>query len=171
MFFKANLLKRLYDQMTQKKIFEKLSDYITEKRIFFLKASSRNQALLQLTGLLTKEGTLEEQEPFYQALLDREKIVSTGIGMGVAIPHAKIKTFKDFFVVLAIQKNQRGLDWQSIDKFPVKIIFMVGGPDDQPEEYLRLLSSITTLIKEETFRGKLLNASSPKEVWELIKDF
>ena len=70
----------------------------------------------------------------------REKIVSTGIGMGVAIPHAKLPSFDRFFLAVGLQKVKDGIDWDALDGAPVRLIFMIGGPANQQTDYLKILS-------------------------------
>ena len=148
----------------------KISNYLDARLVVFLTAESRDDALQFLVEELDKSGKLPEKKTFFKAILDREKIVSTGIGMGVALPHAKLKDLKEFFVVIGIQKSQ-GLDWKAIDKAPVRIIFLIGGPDDKSSEYLQILSRLTLAIKDEEIRKKLLKAKSSSEVIKLFENF
>ena len=71
--------------------------------------------------------------------------------MGVAVPHAKMDNFTDFFIAVGIQK-QKGLDWNALDKAPVRLIFMIGGPEDKQSEYLQILSLLTSAIKDVELR-------------------
>ena len=148
----------------------KIAKYLDPHLIKFLKAKKRDEALSSLVDLLSNLGRVHKTKNFYQALLEREKIVSTGIGMGVAIPHAKMNAFKDFFIAVGIQK-EKGLEWSALDHSPVRLIFMIGGPDNKQTEYLQILSGLTHAIKDEGLRKKLLNVSSSDEVIELLKDF
>ncbi len=74
--------------------------------------------------LLHKEGRLQDKEKFLFSILERERIVSTGIGIGVAIPHAKISGNAGFFVAIGIQKKG-GIDWNALDGSLVHLIFMI----------------------------------------------
>ncbi|MEX2305445.1 MAG: PTS sugar transporter subunit IIA, partial [Waddliaceae bacterium] len=80
----------------------KISDYINPRLIALLDSDSRDQALSQLVQLLDTEGKIKDSAQFLKAITDREQIVSTGIGMGVAIPHAKLSDYNDFFLAIAI---------------------------------------------------------------------
>lgn len=148
----------------------KISNYLDVDLVVFLQAESRDDALQTLVEELDKSGKLPEKKTFFKAILDREKIVSTGIGMGVALPHAKLKDLTEFFIIIGIQKTQ-GLDWKALDKAPVRIIFMIGGPDDRSSEYLQILSRLTQAIKDEEIRKKLLKAKSSSEVIKLFENF
>lgn len=147
----------------------KIADYIDERLIAFIDAPSRNDAIDALIDLLEDAGKLPNKTAFRKAILDREEIVSTGIGMGVALPHAKLKGFKQFHVVVGIQQK-KPLDWNAIDKAPVRLIFLIVGPDDRQSEYLQILSLLTTALKELNLRKKLLSATSTHEVLAAFSD-
>ncbi len=141
--------------------------YLDPKQVIFLDVESRDVALKELVTLLDKVGKLESASAFYQAILDREKIVSTGIGMGVAIPHAKLPGYASFFIAIGI--HPKGIPWDSIDGLPVRLIFMIGGPDDRQTEYLQLLSRLTYAIKDEERRKKMLQLSSQEAIIALFE--
>ncbi|MBS0627575.1 MAG: PTS sugar transporter subunit IIA [Verrucomicrobia bacterium] len=144
-----------------------ISKYLDERLVVFLDEGSREDVILRLVDLLHKEGKLQNKEKFLSAILEREKIVSTGIGIGVAIPHAKMSENADFFIAIGIQKK-RGIDWKSLDGSLVHLIFMIGGPDNKQTEYLKILSNLTQSIKDEQRRKRLLKCNIAKEVIELF---
>lgn len=146
-----------------------ISDYLDENLVTFLHASTQKEALESLVDLLDKEGRLHDKQAFLNAILEREKIVSTGIGIGIAIPHAKLQGYEDFFIAIGIQKED-GIEWQALDGLPVRLIFMIGGPDNQQTEYLNILSMITTAIKDEERRKKLLKAKTAHEVVSVFEE-
>lgn len=146
----------------------KVADYLDVELVAFLDAGTRDAALQTLVDLAHQKNKVYDKEEFYGAIIDREKIVSTGIGMAVAIPHAKLSSYDDFFIAIGILA--RGVDWNTIDGSSVRIIFMIGGPDDKQTQYLQILSGITNAVKDEERRKKLINASSPEEIIELLKD-
>jgi PTS system nitrogen regulatory IIA component len=147
----------------------RIFDYLDSRLIAFLDVETRDKAIEKLVSLLDEEGVLPNTDVFRRAIFYREELVSTGIGMGVAIPHAKLKDLTDFFIVIGIQKK-RGLDWNALDKAPVRLIFMIGGPDDRQTEYLQILSLLTSAIRDVDLRKKLLNAESQEEVLELFSE-
>lgn len=144
----------------------KIEKYLSPDLVIFLDVANRDEALHGLVDLAMKRGRISDKEEFYEALIDREKIVSTGIGMAVAIPHAKLSSYNDFFISIAVLG--KGIDWNTIDGLPVRIVFMIGGPDDKQTEYLQILSGITSAVKREECRKSIISASSPQEVIDLL---
>ncbi len=169
------ILARINHQILDlKNLFKKgrdvaISNYLDERLVLFLDADTRDAALSALVDCLEKAGKLQNKEEFYQAILQREKIVSTGIGIGVAIPHAKLTGFKDFFIAVGVQKK-RGLDWNALDGSQVRLIFMIGGPENKQTEYLKILSHLTMAVKDEERRKKLLKATTAHDVIHLFAD-
>ena len=153
----------------KKKVFMKISDYLDPRLVVFLDLATRDEAVDALIDVLHSEGKLKDSEGFRKAIFHREQLVSTGIGMGVAIPHAKMPFFSDFFIILGIQRK-KGLDWNALDKVPVRLIFMIGGPEDKQTEYLQILSLLTGAIKDAELRKELLKASSAEEVVSLFSE-
>ncbi len=148
----------------------RIFDYLDSRLVAFLDVETRNQAIEKLISLLDEGGHLPNQEAFRRAIFYREDLVSTGIGLGIAIPHAKLKELSKFFIAVGIQKG-KGIDWNALDRAPVRLIFMIGGPEDRQTEYLQILSLLTSVIREIDIRKKLLNAHSKEEVLDLFSQF
>lgn len=143
------------------------SRYMDPRLIVILSTSSRDETLHQLVHHIYEAGKIPDEETFFRAIFEREKIVSTGIGMGVAIPHAKLPTYDQFFIALGVL--QKPVDWHALDGAPVRIVFMIGGPDDKQTEYLQILSSLTHAIKDDERRKKLLSMKQPSAIIELFQ--
>lgn len=148
----------------------RISDYLDSDLITFLEVDTRNEAIDRLVDLLDAQGHLPQKEVFRKAIYAREDLISTGIGMGVAIPHAKLKDLKDFFIAIGVQQK-KGIDWNALDKAPVRLIFMIGGPEDRQSEYLQILSHLTSAIRDIEMRKKLLNVDHEEEILELFSHF
>jgi len=146
-----------------------ISKLLDPKLITFLGVEAREEALRALVEVVHHAGKLRNKEEFLKAILDRESIISTGIGLGVAIPHAKLAGYEHFFIAIGILK--KGVDWKALDETPVRIVFMIGGPENQQTEYLRILSHLTMMINDEERRKKLLTLNSPEAIIKLFKNF
>jgi len=144
----------------------KISNYLDPRLVVFLDVDSRDEAISCLVDKIYKTGRLHNKKAFYDAIIEREKIVSTGIGMGTAIPHAKLTSYNDFFIAIGILN--KGIDWNALDGSPVRLIFMIGGPDDKQTEYLQILSKLTLIIKDEKTRKKMLTLNSPQDMIDLF---
>lgn len=162
----------ILERINLRKLFTKgksvtISHYLDECLISFLEVKTRDEALNQLVTLLDNAGKLKDRALFLDSILEREKIVSTGIGLGVAIPHTKLQGYSDFFIAVGIQRKE-GIEWNALDASPVRLIFMIGGPENKQTEYLKILSHLTLAIKNEERRKKLLKATSADEVRALF---
>ncbi len=146
-----------------------LSEFIQEEVICFLEAESRDEALDQMVEALADAGELGDKVEFREAIYKREKIVSTGIGMGVAIPHAKLPTFSRFFLAVGLQKAKEGIKWDAENTPPVRLIFLIGGPANRQTEYLNILSLLTAAIKDEDRRKNLINSKTKEDVLALFE--
>jgi nitrogen PTS system EIIA component len=144
----------------------KICDYLDPRLIAFLDIGTRDEAIKTLVNMIHQTGRLQDKYAFYEAIIEREKIVSTGIGMGAAIPHAKLHSYDEFFIAIGVLR--KGLDWNSLDGSPVRLIFLIGGPDDKQTEYLQILSKLTQLIKDEQIRKKMLTLNSPEDMIKLF---
>lgn len=144
-----------------------VSKYLDKNLVVFLDEHCRDGVIGQLVNVLESRGNLVNRDEFYSAILEREKIVSTGIGIGVAIPHAKIANCSNFFIIVGIQKS-KGIEWNALDGSLVRLIFMIGGPDNRQTEYLKILSVLTQAIKDEQRRARLLKCKDVEEVLSLF---
>lgn len=144
-----------------------MTKYMDKNLIVFLQASSRDEALQRIIHHIFLSHKIDDENSFYQAIIAREKVVSTGIGMGVAIPHAKLASLDHFFIAIGIL--EKPVDWHALDGAPVKIVLMIGGPDDKQTEYLQILSRLTQAIKDEDKRKMLLTLKQPDAMIELFE--
>jgi len=144
-----------------------LSRLLSKERITWLESATKDEALRTLVEHLARTTQLPPTEEVYQAILERERLLSTGIGLNLAIPHAKLAGVKDFVVALGI--HRRGLPFESLDDKPVHILVMIIGPNFHQEEYLKVLSRVTAFLKDK--RESLLTLSTPEEVYALTTDY
>jgi fructose-specific phosphotransferase system IIA component len=131
-----------------------------------LDAKDKESAITQLLDLLNESGLLQDRDGALEAVMNREKTRSTGIGSGLAIPHGKCKAVKELVMTIGIVPD--GIDFQSVDSKPVKIIILLVSPIDQTGPHIQALASISRLMLDETFKSKLEQASSTDEVYDLI---
>jgi len=149
---------------------KRLSDALRKEFIHLgLIARSREEALRELIHRLSAAKVVTDEETFFEAVMAREQLQSTGIGGGVAIPHARSKGIKRLTVVLG--RYDRGVDFAALDGKPVQLIFLVAAPQDAAGAYIQTVAKVARLVKSRTHKGKLLEAKSSEEVAELISGF
>jgi len=148
----------------------KITDYITEDLVDLdLKSKNREGILIELSELLEKSPNITgEEKDIYKALVDREKLGSTGIGKGVAIPHAKTESATGLTVAFGVSRE--GIDFNSLDEEEVHLFFVFASPNKDSQIYLKVLARISRLIREEEFRENLFNCKTPKEVIDCIRE-
>jgi fructose-specific phosphotransferase system IIA component len=145
----------------------KITDYITLDMISLnLKAKNKKEALLELSQLLGVSDAIDDPKVIELALLEREKLGSTGIGKGVAIPHAKTDFAKR--LTIAFGRCNEGINFESLDSQDVKLFFVFASPLSDSSVYLKILARISRLIRDANFRNKLLNAADPQEILNII---
>lgn len=142
-----------------------LADMISEDRIVDLEAQSKEDALRELVSVMARSKHVLDKEALLRAILEREKTLSTGVGIGVAVPHAMIPEVADF--VIAIGRSRKGIEFDALDEKPVNIIVMIAASDKQSRgEYLKVLARLMQKLRNKEFRRKVMLAKTPREVRE-----
>jgi nitrogen PTS system EIIA component len=142
-------------------------DYTNEKFIKRIKTKNKYKAIEELASVFSKSGICDDISILKKALKEREDIMSTGIGLGMAIPHAKIKNVSKLSFAIGISK--KGIEFDSIDDKPVHLIVLVAAGEDQHKDYLKLLSHIMAVLKDDKIRNKIINSTTNHEVFEAFK--
>jgi PTS system nitrogen regulatory IIA component len=144
-------------------------DYLQEDRVISeLQGTDKLSVLKELSRVLVKPCQAASGEELVQVLIDREKFQSTGIGEGIAIPHGRLKRLKDFF--LSFGRSTKGIDFDSIDHKPTHLFFLVLAPENSAVENLKLISRIATLLRNTSFRKRLMEAKSQRELFRMISE-
>ena len=136
---------------------------------FGFMAKDKKDALNKLTDMLVEEGIIGNKDEFYKALLGREELSTTGVGDGIAIPHAKASCFEKAMIIYA--KSDEGVEWESFDSQPAKHIFMICAPANGADEHLKALATLSTALMNPEVKGKLDNAATKEEVKTIFEDF
>jgi mannitol/fructose-specific phosphotransferase system IIA component (Ntr-type) len=138
-----------------------LADLLPPERVTWLEEVEKDEALRTLLGLISNTRAVADPAELERAILGREVLMSTGVGYGVAVPHAKIPTVRSF--VLAMGISATGIPYRSlVDDQPVRLIVMIASPDSAQEGYLKVLSTLMKFIKSE--KGKILTSGSAAEI-------
>ena len=150
--------------MDRKKI--KLADHLDASRVIDLDSVSKEECLATLVGAAATSDAVVDQEALLQAVLERESKLSTGIGLGIAVPHARIEAVTRFVVVVG--RHRAGMEFGSIDGRPVHIVVLIAGPREAKTPYLELLAQLSKRLKLEDVRNQICDGASAQDVVDLL---
>ena len=146
----------------------KIMDFLYPEAITIdLKAQDKKSAITELVDLLSKSKKLKKPGDVIEAILEREKLGSTGIGQGVAIPHGKTNAVSEQIGAFGV--SQKGVEFNSLDGEPVHLMFLLVGPVEVAGQHLKALARISRLFKDKFFRQALKDAASVDEIIKIIK--
>lgn len=146
----------------------RITDFLGKETIELeLKAEGKPEVIKEMVGFLARAGKVSNQDEAVKVLMEREKLGSTGIGQGIAIPHAKMKRLAD--IIIAFGRSKTGVEFDSLDGEPAYLIFLVLSPVDSTEN-LKVLAKISRLLKDKFFRQALKKAKDSAEIFKLIKE-
>lgn len=146
-----------------------LVDVLKENQVFLnFEAENKDQAIEKFIAALQDTGAIKEPEALKDALFEREKLGTTGVGGGIAMPHARSSAIKDLTV--AFFRSKDGIDFKSIDGAPVHLIFMLLAPVSSGGPYLKLLAKISRLLRSDDFKNGLLEAEDAATIMQIIQD-
>ena len=147
-----------------------LSSLIKEKYIKMdLRENKKNKLLAELVDFIAKSGKLKDKKSFLNALVKREKLGSTGIGNGVAIPHAKSERVRDF--ILAFARHNQGVDFGALDGEKTYLFFVLASSADEVGNHLKILAEISRLVKDKFIVENLKKAKDKKEILKIISTY
>jgi len=136
--------------------------FLTENML----AKTKTEALEELVNTLIKSGLKLDSAKVIEVLQQREKLGSTGIGDGLAIPHGKIPSLDE--IVVAFGRSKKGVDFDSLDGKPVHIFFLLLAPENSVGQHLKALARISKMLKKANFRQKLIETDSKSDLYKLI---
>jgi len=146
----------------------RISDILSEQLVMTgLPGSSKDEIIDAMIDLVAVSPKVLDKDRVREAILEREKIMSTGVGHGFAIPHGKTDAVSD--IVAAFAVTAEPIDYQSLDEKPVRLVFLLVGKDNMVGPHIKLLSRISRLMHKEEFRNRLLELKTSKEIIEMFK--
>lgn len=144
-----------------------LSHIISPERIVFTDFSTKHDVLITLIDLLAQSPQVKDRDALQTAILEREALMSTAIGYGLAIPHVRIDSVSDLLMAVAVSKKEI-LDFNSFDGDPVRLVFMIIANETQHAYYLQILSHLIFRLKHEKLSEELLNCSDKNEAYTVL---
>ena len=147
----------------------KISDLLNPAAVAAdLKSAGKSEVLAELTdAMLRVENSLDHDE-VVRVLQERERLGSTGIGDGVAIPHGKLKKIKD--LMISFGRSRAGIDFDSMDGKPAHLFFLLVAPEESVGVHLKMLARISKLLKSPMVRQRLLEANGSEEICMIIAE-
>jgi PTS system nitrogen regulatory IIA component len=144
----------------------KLTDFISENTIITDLTSTDKKSVLEELSLPVSAITQIEHKDLVRVLIERENLGSTGIGNGIGIPHGKLKNLKT--LVLGLGVSRKGVNFDAMDGKPVYLFFLLLTPDNSTDLHLKLLARISKILKNEIFKEKIVHASRPEEIMQIL---
>jgi PTS system nitrogen regulatory IIA component len=146
-----------------------LNKALSREHVLVMEKSDKAEVLNALIDMLAETSVVSSKKDLSKGIFHREQLLSTGIGMGIGIPHVRLNSIKDVAVAAALVRS--GVkDYESLDSEPVKLIFMIVARQDQHAEHLKLLSQLSSRLKDKEFREKLTLCSDSKTFYELLME-
>lgn len=147
----------------------KIEDILPEELVVpDLEARTKSDVLEELAGRVADQYPELNRSRLVQALEDRERLNSTALGDGVAIPHGKLPGIRRVFA--AFGRSRAGVDFQSLDGKPTHLFFLLVAPEDSAGAHLKALARISRLLKDQSFRERLLAAGDAAAIYKTIRD-
>lgn len=144
-----------------------LKKAVDVQRIRVLSATTKETALSELAELICNSAENLEYQELRNGILRREALMSTGIGLGIAVPHVRLEGVADALVAIGV--CQSGLaDYESIDGEAVRLVVMIVAGKGKHREYIRLLADIVSFLKKGDMMTRILNAQTPEEIHDVI---
>jgi len=145
----------------------KLSKFCSEDLITFdLKTSAKEDVIRELVELAAKSNLVKDADELLRDVIDRENLVTTGVGYGVAFPHAKTRATKG--IVICFGRSDDGVDFDAMDHRPVHLFFLIAAPEDAIGAHLNVMARLSYIMRSEENRQKMMDVTSPGELLQII---
>lgn len=144
-----------------------IKDLLTTKLVVFpLQVSTKEEVISTLLDRLYENGKISNYELAKKSVLEREALMSTGVGKGVALPHGRYPDIDD--VLVSIGVAPKGIDFEAVDGYPVNIFVLLLTPEKYPSKHLKLLSRFSRILNIEKCRQEILSVKSVEEITGII---
>jgi mannitol/fructose-specific phosphotransferase system IIA component (Ntr-type) len=145
----------------------RLGDHLSASRVIRLATSTKTEVLRELVQSAATSAAVRDEVALLQAIYEREQILSTGIGLGIAVPHAKIESVDDF--VISVGVSPEGVDFDALDQTPAHVVVLIAAPVGRQRDYLGLLAQVTVTLKDPEIRRLVIDAADdPERIHRLL---
>jgi len=145
----------------------KLSKFCEEDLMNFdLQGQTKADIIKEMVDLTAQSSLVRDREELLASVFEREKLVTTGVGYGVAFPHAKTRAMKG--IVIVFGRSEVGIDFEAMDKKPVHLLFMIAAPEDAIGAHLNVMARLSYIMKSEKNRERLMRSKTAGEVMLIL---
>ena len=144
-----------------------LKNILNKKRIFLVEDINKTECLKKLTNILAKEPEVHDEAELEKEIFKREELMSTGIGAGIGIPHVRLNSISNLIMAVCISRNETK-EYISLDNKPINFVFMIISSFNQHTQYIKTLSILSSKLKDDDFKEKLITAANSDSVFNLL---
>lgn len=144
-----------------------LEHLVRAERVLVLDETTKAEVLNRMINNLAEAPQVKNRDELAEAIFQREQLMSTGIGMRVAIPHVRLRSVSELVMTVALCRNEVA-DYESLDGLPVRLLFMIAARHDQHAQHIKTLAAISTLIRDSIRVAQIMNTETPETLFALL---
>lgn len=145
----------------------RIEDVLAPSRVLLLDVTTKREALDALIDCLAQVPDIGERDVLAEGIYRREKLLSTGIGLGIAIPHVRLDALNGIVMAAAVSRSDI-VDYESLDGQPVRMIFMLAAGRERHVQYIKTIAALSTVLKDKRIAGALLAGQNPTEIYDVL---
>ena len=144
-----------------------IKDILLPEHAMFLESDSKDAALLEMLENLSDKGVISQKEAIVEGIFQREKLMSTGIGLKIGIPHVRMDGIDDLMMAVGLARTELA-DYESLDGEPVRLIFMILAGANQHTQHIKTMAAISSRVRNPILREMLMQADDTQTIYELL---
>ena len=146
-----------------------IKNILSAKNVMLLDVESKDAALMKMLDRMSANGSISHKGEIAEGIFQREKLMSTGIGLGIGIPHVRMEIIKDLIMGVGLVRSELN-DYESLDGKPVKLIFMILAGKDQHPQHIKTMAAISERVRNIVLREMLMQADTAETIHQLLTD-
>lgn len=144
-----------------------IKNILQPENVMFLESDSKDAALLEMLEKIADNGFVSQKEAIVEGIFQREKLMSTGIGLGIGIPHVRMDGIDDLMMAVGLARTEL-IDYESLDSEPVRLIFMILAGANQHTQHIKTMAAISSRVRNAVLREMLMQADDIQTVYKLL---
>ncbi len=146
-----------------------IKEILDPNHVLVFNTESKDTALMLILNRLDETGAVEDTKKVTEGIFQREKLMSTGIGLGIGLPHVRLDCIPDLLMAVGLSTNDI-LDYESLDNKPVRLLFMILAGKHQHSQHIKTIAALSAKIKNPLFREKILQATDPATIYQYLTE-